>query len=50
MVRRRERQRRVWKVVLPEASRLWLADLRRIDTLLEDAAVLDPIVTALEAR
>jgi transposase, IS5 family len=50
MVRRRERQRSVWEVVLPDASKLWPADLRRIDTLLEDAAVLDPIVMALEAR
>ena len=50
MVRRRERQRSVWEVVLPDASKLWPADLRRIDTLLEDAAVLDPIVSALEAR
>ena len=50
MVRRRERQRSVWEVVLPDASKLWPADLRRIDTLLEDAAVLDPIVAALEAR
>lgn len=50
MVRRRERQRSVWEVVLPDASKLWPADLQRIDTLLEDAAVLDPIVSALEAR
>ena len=50
MVRRRERQRSVWEVVLPDASKLWPADLRRIDTLLEDVGVLDPIVTALEAR
>jgi hypothetical protein len=32
MVRRRERQRRLWEVVLPDASKLWPADLRRIDT------------------
>lgn len=50
MVRRRERQRTVWELVLPDASKLWPADLQRIDALLEDAAVLDPIVTALEAR
>lgn len=50
MVRRRERQRSVWEVVLPDASKLWPADLRRVDALLEDAAVLDPIVSALEAR
>jgi transposase, IS5 family len=50
MVRRRERQRSLWEVVLPDASKLWPADLRRIDTLLEDAAVLDPVVAALEQR
>jgi IS5 family transposase len=50
MVRRRERQRSLWEVVLPEANKLWPADLRRIDTLLDEADVLDPIVAALEAR
>jgi len=50
MVRRRDRQRSVWEVVLPDASKLWPADLQRIDVLLEDAAVLDPIVAALAAR
>jgi IS5 family transposase len=50
MVRRRERQRSLWEVVLPDADKLWPADLRRIDTLLDEADVLDPIVTALEAR
>lgn len=50
MVRRRERQRSLWEVVLPDADKLWPADLRRIDTLLDEADVLDPIVAALEAR
>lgn len=50
MVRRRERQRSLWEVVLPDADKLWPADLRRVDTLLDEADVLDPIVTALEAR
>lgn len=35
---------------MPDASKLWPADLQRIDALLEDGAVLDPIVEALEAR
>ena len=39
MVRRHQRQRSVWEVVLPDADKLWPADLRRIDTLLEDEAV-----------
>jgi IS5 family transposase len=50
MVRRRERQRSLWEVVLPDADKLWPADLRRIDRLLDDAAVLDPVVEALEQR
>ena len=50
MVRRQQRQRSLWEVVLPDVEKLWPADLRRIDTLLEDEAVLEPIVTALEAR
>jgi len=50
MVRRHQRQRSVWEVVLPDADKLWPADLRCIDALLEEEAVLEPIVTALEAR
>jgi IS5 family transposase len=50
MVRRHQRQRSVWEVVLPDADKLWPADLRRIDALLEDEAVLEPIVAALETR
>jgi IS5 family transposase len=50
MVRRRERQRSLWEVVLPDADKLWPADLRRIDTLLDEADVLEPIVAALEGR
>jgi IS5 family transposase len=50
MVRRQQRERSLWEVVLPDADKLWPADLRRIDALLEDEAVLEPIVTALEAR
>jgi hypothetical protein len=50
MVRRQHRQRSLWEVVLPDADKLWPADLRRIDALLEDEAVLEPLVTALEAR
>ncbi len=50
MVRRQQRQRSLWEVVLPDVEKLWPADLRRIDTLLEDEPVLEPIVTALEAR
>ena len=50
MVRRHQRQRSLWELVLPDADKLWPADLRRIDALLEDEAVLEPVVAALEAR
>ena len=50
MVRRRQRQRSLWEVVLPEVATLWPASLRRIDALLEDEAVREPVAQALEAR
>jgi IS5 family transposase len=50
MVCRRQRQRSIWETLLPDVAALWPADLRRIDTLLEDEAVLEPVVAALEAR
>ena len=50
MVRRRQGQRTLWEAVLPDADKLWPESLRRIDALLEDEAVLDPIVVALERR
>ena len=43
MVRRRHRQRSLWEVVLPEVAPLWPASLRRIDRLLEDEAVIEPV-------
>ncbi len=50
MVRRRQRQRSLWEVVLPDAASLWPAALRRIDALLEDEAVIDTVAHALDAR
>lgn len=50
MVRRRQPQRTLCEVVLPDADKLWPEPLRRIDALLEDEAVLEPIVAALEQR
>ncbi|MGH9199719.1 MAG: ISNCY family transposase [Vicinamibacterales bacterium] len=35
---------------MPDVAALWPADLRHIDRLLEDEAVLEPIVAALEGR
>ena len=50
MVRRRQRERSVWEVVLPDASKLWPAALRRIDQLIDDEALVEVIAAALEQR
>ena len=50
MVRRRQRERSLFEVFLPDADKLWPAWLKRIDTVLEDEAVLETIATALEQR
>jgi IS5 family transposase len=50
MVRRRQRERSLFEVLLPDGHKLWPDWLRRIDTLLEDEAVIDVVVQALEAR
>ena len=39
MVRRRQRERSLFEVLLPDGHKLWPDWLRRIDTLLEDEAV-----------
>lgn len=50
MVRRRQRERSVWEVVLPDADKLWPDALRRIDQLLDDEALVEVIAAALERR
>jgi IS5 family transposase len=50
MVQRRQRERSLFEVFLPDGHKLWPEWLRRIDTLLEDEAVIDTVVQALEAR
>ena len=50
MVQRRQRDRSLFEVFLPDGHKLWPDWLRRIDTLLEDEAVIDTVVQALEAR
>jgi len=50
MVQRRQRERSLFEVFLPDGHKLWPDWLRRIDTLLEDEAVIDTVVHALEAR
>src|SRR3990172_8341141 len=50
MVRRRQRERSLFEVLLPDADKLWPAWLKRIDTVLEDEAVIETVATALEQR
>ena len=50
MVRRRQRERSVWEVVLPDAAKLWPDGLRRIDQLIDDEALVEVIAEALEQR
>ena len=50
MVRRRNRERSLFEVFLPDGHKLWPDWLRRIDTLLEDEAVIETVAQALEAR
>jgi IS5 family transposase len=50
MVRRAYRQRSLIEVLLPDADKLWDPTLRRIDTLLDDPALVDRIAEALAQR
>jgi IS5 family transposase len=50
MVQRRQRERSLFEVLLPDGHKLWPDWLRKIDTLLEDEAVIEIVATALEAR
>jgi IS5 family transposase len=50
MVQRRQRERSLFEVLLPDGHKLWPDWLRKIDTLLEDEAVIEVVAHALEAR
>ena len=50
MVQRRQRERSLFEVLLPDGHKLWPDWLRRIDTALEDEAVIDVVAGALEKR
>jgi IS5 family transposase len=50
MVRRRQHERSLFEVLLPDGHKLWPDWLRRIDTLLEDDAVIEVVAQALESR
>lgn len=50
MVRRRKQERSLFEVLLPDSDKLWPTWLKRIDTVLEDEAVIDTVAAALEQR
>src|SRR5918995_362471 len=50
MVQRRQRERSLFEVLLPDGHKLWPDWLRRIDTLLEDEAVIETVARGLEQR
>ena len=50
MVQRRQRERSLFEVLLPDGHKLWPDWLRKIDTLLEDEAVIEVVAQGLEAR
>jgi IS5 family transposase len=50
MVQRRQRERSLFEVLLPDGHKLWPEWLRKIDTLLEDEGVIDVVARGLEAR
>ena len=50
MVQRRQRERSLFEVLLPDGHKLWPDWLRKIDTLLEDETVIEVVAQALEAR
>src|SRR5712691_11345742 len=50
MVQRRQRERSLFEVLLPDGHKLWPTWPKQIDTLLEDDAVIEVVAQALEAR
>ena len=50
MVQRRQRERSLFEVLLPDGHKLWPDWLRKIDKLLEDEGVIEVIAQGLEAR
>ncbi len=50
MVQRRKRDRSLFEALLPDGHKLWPDWLRRINTLLEDEAVIEVVAQALEMR
>src|SRR5438128_3272708 len=49
-VQRRQHERSLFEILLPDGHKLWPDWLRRIDTALEDEAVIDVVAQGLEKR
>src|SRR2546428_6222048 len=50
MVQRRQRERSLFEVLLPDGHKLWPDWLRKIDIVLEDEAVIEVVAQGLETR
>ena len=50
MVRRQHAQRSVFEMILPDGEQLWDPELRRIDEVLEDEELIEPVEEALRRR
>ena len=50
MVRRQHAQRSVFEMILPDGEQLWDRELRRIDEVLEDEELIEPVEEALRRR
>jgi transposase, IS5 family len=50
MVQRRQHERSLFEVLLPDGHKLWPDWLRKVDPLLEDDAVIEVVAQALEKR
>lgn len=50
MVRRQHLQRSVFEMMLPDGDQLWDPELRRIDEVLEDEALIEAVEEALRRR
>jgi len=50
MVRRQHAQRSVFEMILPDAEQLWDPERRRIDEVLQDEELIEPVEEALRRR
>jgi len=50
VVRRQHAQRSIFEMILPDGDQLWDAEMRRIDEVLEDEALIDTVEEALKRR